>query len=404
MNIKNLFKKRGRQQWLAVRAAGGVTPTLPMQLSAVYACVEVLAKSLAMLPLEPYRRDECGHHSVAADHRLHPVLGLTPNPVMTRYTLVELLVRSMLLQGNGYAFIERDAQLRPVALHYLPAGDVTVNAGAYINEPPTYTVAGLALPVPAEDMIHIVNYSDDGVTGVSTLRHAIKSTELASYAQGTALRFYESGGAVSGLLSTENPLTEKQQQEIREAWRAQYGNGNGSGIAVLTRGMKYQAISVPPQDAQLLESRKYSTEEICRFFQVAPQKIFDYTHSSYSTVEATESAFLNDTLLPLIVRFEQEMSRKLFTPAELAAGYCVKFNTSGLMRADKAGQASYYSTMFNIGALSVNDIRRDIDLPHVEGGDRHFVQVNLMELQHAGQGEGKNTAAPAADSSGAPNQ
>lgn len=102
-------------------------------------------------------------------------------------------------------------------------------------------------------------------------------------------------------------------------------------------------------------------------------------------MEATELAFLNDTLLPLIVKFEQEFSRKLFTPAELAQGYHCGFNTARLMRADKNGQANYYSKMFNCGVLSVNEIRRDLDLPHVDGGDSHFVQVNLMELQNAGR-------------------
>lgn len=380
--LKTSFSRRSPRMLRYGGVSMGLTPGAPMQLSVVYACVGVLADAMAMMPLEPYRRDRCGHSSVAPEHPLYPVLDLAPNGVTTRYTLIHLLVQSMLLRGNGYAFIERDRAGRPVAIHFLPPDDVTVTVSAYIDEPPTYTVAGLRDPVRAADMIHLLNYTDDGVTGISTLKYASRSIELAGYANESSRNFYRSGGAVSGVISSDMVITDKQRDDMLKDWQAMHDKG---GVAIMARGAKYTPIAVSPLDAQLLESRKYSVEDICRFFHVSPQKVFDYTHSSYSTVEATELAFLNDTLLPLIVKFEQEFSRKLFTGAELAEGYHCSFNTARLMRADKNGQANYYSKMFNSGVLSVNEIRRDLDLPHVEGGDQHFVQVNLMELQKAGQ-------------------
>lgn len=379
--IKDRFSRKGTR---VLRLGGqlGLTLGAPMQLSVVYACVGVLAKAMAMMPLEPYRRDRCGHSSVAPEHPLYRLLALAPNGVVSRYTLIELMVQSMLLRGNAYAYIERGRAGSPAAIHFLPPGDVTVAASAYIDEPPTYTVAGLRDPVPASDMIHVLNYTDDGVNGISTLQHAARSIELAGYANESSTNFYKSGGALAGVISSDVAVTAQQRREMQQEWARL---GDKGGVAVLARGAKYAPISVPPLDAQLLESRKYSVEDICRFFHVSPQKVFDYTHSSYSTVEATELAFLNDTLLPLIVKFEQEFSRKLFTPAELARGYQCGFNTARLMRADKNGQANYYSKMFNCGVLSVNEIRRDLDLPHIDGGDSHFVQVNLMELQNAGR-------------------
>lgn len=385
MSFIDRFKSRfGRKGVRMLRFGSplGLTPGAPMQLSVVYACVGILSKAMAMMPLEPYRRDRCGHSSVALGHPLYRILSLTPNAVTSRYTLIELLVQSMLLRGNGYAYIERARNGVPVAIHFIPPDDVTVTASAYIDEPSVYTVAGLRDQVPDCDMIHVLNYTDDGITGISTLQHAARSIELAGYANEASRNFYKSGGALSGVISSDMVITSQQRDEMKEEWGRMHDKG---GVAVLTRGSKYTPISVTPLDAQLLESRKYSVEDICRFFHVSPQKVFDYTHSSYSTVEATELAFLNDTLLPLIVKFEQEFSRKLFTPAEIDRGYRCAFNTAHLMRADKNGQANYYSKMFNSGVLSVNEIRRDLDMPHVEGGDRHFVQVNLMELQNAGK-------------------
>lgn len=385
MKIFDRFRlkgSKGQNRLIRFGSAAGLTPGVPMQLSVVYGCVGVLSDAMAMMPLEPYRRDKCGHSSVVPGHPLYPLLEIAPNAVMTRFTLIRLLVQSMLLRGNGYAYIERDRAGRPVNIHYIPPEDVTIIASPYLDEPPSYSVAGLRFPVPDSDMIHILNYTDDGINGISTIRYAARSIDLAGYANAASQNFYKSGGAVSGVITSELAVvTPDQQKELRENFEKIHEPG---GVAVLGRGSKYTPITVTPLDAQLLESRKYSVEDICRFFHVSPQKVFDYTHSSYSTVEATELAFLNDTLLPLIVKFEQEFSRKLFTPEERLEGYRCGFNTARLMRADKNGQANYYSKMFNSGVLSVNEIRRDLDLPHIDGGDRHFVQVNLMELQKAG--------------------
>lgn len=339
--IRDRFSRKGARV-LRLGSRLGLTPGAPMQLSVVYACVGVLAKAMAMMPLEPYRRDRCGHSSVAPEHPLYRLLALAPNGVVSRYTLIELMVQSMLLRGNAYAYIERDRAGSPAAIHFLPPGDVTVAASLYIDEPPTYTVAGLRDPVPARDMIHVLNYTDDGVNGISTLQHAARSIELAGYANESSTNFYKSGGALAGVISSDVAVTAQQRAEMRQEWARL---GDKGGVAVLARGAKYAPISVTPLDAQLLESRKYSVEDICRFFHVSPQKVFDYTHSSYSTVEATELAFLNDTLLPLIVKFEQEFSRKLFTPAELAQGYQCGFNTARLMRADKSLQNDISATV-----------------------------------------------------------
>ena len=146
--------------------------------------------------------------------------------------------------------------------------------------------------------------------------------------------------------------------------------------------MEFKPITVNPSDAQLLETRQFNVIDICRFFGVSPVKAFDLSKSSYSTVEATNLSFLTDTLSPLLEKIELEFERKLYKPSE-KANIDVRFDTSRLLRADKQSLASYYNTLFNIGVVSCNDIRKEIDLPYIEGGDAHFVQVNLATLENA---------------------
>ena len=155
--------------------------------------------------------------------------------------------------------------------------------------------------------------------------------------------------------------------------------------------MDFKPITVNPTDAQLLETRQFNVIDICRFFGVSPVKAFDLSKSSYSTVEATNLSFLTDTLSPLLEKIELEFERKLFKPSEKES-IDVRFDTSRLLRADKQSLANYYSTLFNIGVVSCNEIRKKIDLPYIEGGDSHFVQVNLMEVNKAAQNTPSNNS------------
>lgn len=173
-------------------------------------------------------------------------------------------------------------------------------------------------------------------------------------------------------------LNEIQKQQLKSSWQQAFSpeTGQPNGVAVLEGNMDFSPITVNPADAQLLESRQYNVIDICRFFGVNPTKVFDLTKASYSTVEAENLQFLNDTLQPIIEKIEQEFQRKLFKPSE-KAHTVVRFDTSSMLRTDKNSQASYYSTLFNMGAMSINEIRKALDLEPIEGGDTHYVQVNM---------------------------
>ena len=171
---------------------------------------------------------------------------------------------------------------------------------------------------------------------------------------------------------------------MKTSWQTAFSptTGQPNGVAVLEGNMDFKPITVNPSDSQLLETRQFNVIDVCRFFGVSPVKAFDLSKSSYSTVEATNLSFLTDTLSPLLEKIELEIERKLYKPSEKDS-IDVRFDTSRLLRADKQSLASYYNTLFNIGVVSCNEIRKEIDLPYIEGGDSHFVQVNLMEVKNA---------------------
>jgi len=171
---------------------------------------------------------------------------------------------------------------------------------------------------------------------------------------------------------------------LKASWQSAFSpeTGTPNGVCVLEGNMEFEPITVNPSDAQLLETREFNVIDICRFFGVSPVKAFDLSKSSYSTVEATELAFLTDTLAPLLEKIELEFERKLYKPSE-KDGIDVRFDTATLLRADKQSLASYYNTLFNIGVISPNEIRKELDLPAVENGDNTFVQVNIQTLEKA---------------------
>ena len=349
-----------------------------MLLSTVYRCVEVISDAVAQLPCKVYNVDANGYKMENKSHPAYWILNKKKNKKMSRFTFVKLLVSSMLLRGAGYAKIDRDARGNVTQLVFIPFESVTVLED---RNNIRYQVVGYKDIIENEDMICVLNFSYDGVRGVSTLSHSKKALALATDAENSASGFFRGGGNLSGVLKVQSSLTSKQKQDLKSGWNSAFNaqDGTPNGIAVLEGNMDFQPIQVNPADAQLLETRQYNVVDICRFFGVSPVKAFDLSKSSYSTVEATQLAFLTDTIAPLLQKIELEFERKIFKPSE-KANIDVKFDITNLLRADKASQASYYNTLFQIGVVSPNEIRKELDLTAIEDGDKHFIQVNLETI------------------------
>ena len=368
---------------LFYNGADGYSTNKAMLLSTVYRCVDIISDSVAQLPFEPFILDAQGYKVKLTEHTTYRLLNSEPNKKMSRFTFMKTLVVSTLLKGNGYAYIERDGKGNAVSLNFIKPDTVTIDdKGSEVK----YYVTGYKGAIEACNMIHILNFSYDGIHGVSTLQHARNTLGLATDAEAHAQGFFKGGANLAGILKVHSTLSDKQKIELKSSWQTAFtpSTGQPNGVAVLEGNMDFKPITVNHTDAQLLETRQFNVIDICRFFGVSPVKAFDLSKSSYSTVEATNLSFLTDTLSPMLEKIELEFERKLYKPSE-KEGIDVRFDTSRLLRADKQSLANYYNTLFNIGVVSCNEIRKEIDLPYIEGGDSHFVQVNLMEVNKAAQ-------------------
>lgn len=347
-------------------------------LSAVYRCVECISDTIAQLPLKLYSIDAKGFKVEDTGNELYDILTKQPNEKMTAFSLLKAAVISTVLTGNGYILIRREGK-KVKDLVYVPSGLVNI---IETPEKIEYQVTGFKSNIPASDMIHLKNISLDGVRGVSTLQYARITLGIATASENTANNFFKSGGAISGILSTPNPLSSKQKEDARQSWAAAYGSNNDrNGIAVLDGNWSFQELSISPADAQLLESRKFNVIDIARFFGVPPTKLFDNVGVNYNSLEMSQLAFLTDCIQPLLVKIEQEFECKLFNRGERGK-YEVKFDTTMMLRVDKTTLANYYNTMFNMGVYSPNEIRKALDMTAIEGGDQHVAQVNLTTLEN----------------------
>ncbi len=394
--LDSVFESRNRKKEIEERRAGygGIGALLfggggnysqdkAMLLSTVYRCVNLISDSVAQLPFEPYRVDSKGYKKKFQKHPSYHVLNCEPNARMTRYTFIKLLISSMLLRGNGYAYIVRDEKGDVKELIYLPSEYVSIIPPKYIFEPVSYKVTGFDFDVAAKDMIHLLNYSYDGVTGISTLAFARDTLELASNSEEHARNFFGGGCNVGGILTVQASLNAKQKEDIKSSWNKAFSanSGQSNGLAVLEGNMQYQPISVNSKDAQLLETRAFNVTDICRFFNVSPVMAFDLTHSSYSTVEATNISFLSTTLQPILSKIELEFKRKLF---DNHSNIDIRFDVAELLRTDKQSQSEYYQKMILNGVMSVNEVRKELNLIPVEGGDTNFISANLLSLTACG--------------------
>lgn len=257
---------------------------------------------------------------------------------------IKLLVSSVLLRGNGYSYIKRDTKGNAIELQFLRPELVTVNYNELTNKLSYSTPAVKGIIEPC-NMIHLVKNSYNGVYGISVLSYAYNTLCISSDTEKQAGDFFKSGCNLSGYIQTTGPMKDDQISDLKSKWQQTY-NGVAGGVAVLSNGMSYTPIQITNKDAQLLESRQFNLTDIARFFGLSPVLLGDLTHSSYSTIEATQLAFLSQTLQPWIDLIELEFSRKLFRPSE--NNLSVNIDETKLIKTDKAALATYYQQLFNI--------------------------------------------------------
>lgn len=347
-----------------------------MRLAAVYACTNIITNSVALLNAKIIRDIE-GKRVEVKDHPLNKILNIKPNDRYNHFNFIKLLFESLILRGNGYAYIERDEKLRVKALHLIDPDFVQplVQEDGSVK----YLVAGMKSAVDAFNMIHLFMHADQYMNGISVLKYADMVLTAAYDAEKTSDNFFRGGGGLAGIIKAASPLTSAQKQEIAQSWEKSMARTGNGGIAILPQGLDFQAIAVSPEDAQLLEARKYSTVLICQFFGVSPWKIFDYSHTSYNSLEQADLSFIQDTVMPYVRLFEDELSRKCVLPSEIGSIY-VNYDFEVLLSADKKTEAEYYKTLIVNGVLSINDVRSKLGYSPIE---EEFANKNWFQISYA---------------------
>ena len=357
-----------------------------MQTSAVYACVRILAESVAGLPLHVYERTANGSKSTKPSHPLYRLLHDEPNREMTSFVFRETLMSHLLLCGNAYAQIIRDGRGFPIALYPLLPDRMAVDRNESGELVYTYQSDKGQVKLRRENILHIPGLGFDGLIGYSPIAMAKNAVGLALATEDYGAAFFANGANPGGVLEHPGVIKPEQADRLRESWQSQFGGANAHKVAVLEEGLKFHQMSIPPEQAQFLETRKFQINEIARIFRVPPHMVGDLEKSSFSNIEQQSLEFVKYTLDPWVVRWEQSLQQALILPSEKATIF-IKFNLDGLLRGDYQSRMQGYSTGIQNGFMSVNDVRglEDMNLLTAEeGGDLHFVNGNMVKLADVG--------------------
>lgn len=364
-----------------------------MQTTAVYACVRILAETVASLPIHVYEYKDGGKELVH-DHPLYYLLHDEPNPEMTSFVFRETLMSHLLIWGNAYAQIVRDGSGRVLGLYPLLPSKMDVdrdNRGRiyYVysrdtNENPMFKDYG-DIKLRAEDVLHIPGLGFDGLIGYSPIAMAKNAVGMTLTCEEYGASFFANGANPGGVL--EHPGVLKDPSKVRESWNSVYrGTNNAHKIAVLEEGMKYQQIGIPPEEAQFLETRKFQINEIARLYRIPPHMVGDLEKSSFSNIEQQSLEFVKYTLDPWVIRWEQSLQRSLLLPGEKNK-YFIKLNVDGLLRGDYQSRMNGYATGRQNGWFSANDIREMENMNPIsdeEGGNLYLINGAMTKLADAG--------------------
>ena len=363
-----------------------------MQMTAVYACVRILSESIASLPVHLYQNETEGSKVRAVKHPLYRILHDEPNPEMTSFVFWETLMTHLLLWGNAYAQIIRNGKGEVIGLYPLMPNRMTVDRDAFgkicyryqMQDSDAHTGKTGNVTLKPSDVLHIPGLGFDGLVGYSPIAMAKNAIGLSIATEEYGARFFANGATPGGIL--EFPGTVKNPESIRESWNKGFSGNNAHKVAILEEGMKYTPISISPEQAQFLETRKFQIDEIARIFRVPPHMVGDLEKSSFSNIEQQSLEFVKYTLEPWIIRWEQSLNRALLSETE-KPDYFVKFNVDGLLRGDYQSRMNGYAIGIQNGFMSPNDVRtlECLDLiPDELGGNKYMCNGNMIDIASVG--------------------
>jgi HK97 family phage portal protein len=351
-------------------------------IPAVWRAVSILGGSIASLKIGLYRETNAGSE-IQRKHPLSRLFAHEPHPHYSTFEFIRTLVINASL-GNGYAWIERDQiTARPKRLHildpdqtqvYLSTEGILLYYTHYLNK---------TLVLLHDEVIHLAAPSFDAINGEKVVETHRENFGVGIAATQYGSAFFGNGATPSGVIYSPDKLDDSTRDRIRKGWFAKYGGVDKVGqTAVLDGGMTFTKIGLNPQETQLVECRKFTVAEVSRIFGVPPHLLHDLDRATFNSVEMLSISFVQFTLLHYAKQIEAEFNRKLLTEAEKDSGaFFFRFNIDSLLRGDTASRAAYYNTLFNVGAISSNEIRRLENMNDREGGDEYFVSLAMKGSQ-----------------------
>jgi HK97 family phage portal protein len=399
MKFKDLFKKRSDTSsadtvtlgpdypgTLVLSSSEIANPTLAMKIATAYRCTSILSGSIASLPIEIQRRRN-GYFQIDEESELNYLLDISPNDRMTPFDFMRNMIIQVLNQGNAYIYSDISSMGRYTRLVLISPGCCSYDS--YLN---TYTINDFYNHVygtfDAEDIIHIRGMNvDGGYTGESIIRYAARTLGLATKEAEQSEEVMQPGSTYKGFVSGDDSAVQgfgapqtKQLQTVSD--RIEKELKSGKNIMSLPGAMKFSALSMSPADLQLLDSKRFGVLEICRFYGVHPDKVFQNQSSNYKASDMAQVQYMIDTLQPYVRQIEQEFTRKLI-PASMAKKMRIRFDLEEYYQLDFATKASYMKATIEGGVRTPNEWRAKDGKAPIKGGDMTFISCNLQSIENA---------------------
>lgn len=387
------FGLTSNSAWAAIfggsSAAGKtVTDSTALQLATVWACVRLNSEATASLPLQLFEKDSKGGRN-QVDHPLAEIIADSPNSDQTALEFWGAMSAWLQVRGNAFAEIVRTGE-RVTALNVLPADQVAVIRDENFDLRYRFTDRGKPIDLPADEVLHIRGFGFGSDLGLSPISFGTQTLGSAIAADETAGKIFGNGAMPSGLLQTDAELNDEQRKQLTTILQTYSSSSNVGKTMVLESGLKFEQLSLNPEDLQMLETRRFHVEEVCRWFGVPPIAIGHAASGQTmwgSGVEAIIIQWLVTGLNPFLTRIEKRVAKQLLTPADRRRIY-PEFNREGLLQADSAAKAAFLSTTVQNGLMTRNEGRAKLNLPSVDGGDALTAQTNLAPLDKLGNATG----------------
>lgn len=389
--VKAVFSKSYMEQYLddwykgnpVSDSFGSLTQDVALKYSAFFGCNRVLAETFASVSIHEYKKDmRTGDREQTNDTGLYPILHFAPNDETSRYNFQECMMYQINLGGNFVA--ERLMDGRRIAGFSQIPWEMYDIIRDKTDRKIKYRVhgegGGMTL-LRRDQVLHVPGPSVNGIVGMSLLSYAAATIQLGATYNKFGLKFYENGATPTGVFEIEKFLKDEGYNRLKKDIDERYtGLVNSGRPMLLEDGLKYKPVTINPIDAELLGSRKFQIEDICRFFRVQPHLIQHLEKSTNNNIEKQSLEFAMYTMLPHFKRVEDNINSQLLTPQQRANGYYLEFNMASLLRGDQKSMAEAFSKGIQWGYFSVNDVRKMLNLNSVEGGDVHLQPLNMVPL------------------------